>query len=89
MFAEIDLLCALSACAQGAVAVPCGAREPVSSYGLQVEVFSARQDILGRFQWNPLPVAEYQGRHGLVHVIGGQSTRPQVSVTSTTTSHLM
>jgi uncharacterized protein YcgI (DUF1989 family) len=67
-FAEIDLLCALSACPGGDLSVPLwgpDARDPIDTcHPLGVEVYSLDPDVLEG--WQSPPVADYKGVHGLL-----------------------
>ncbi|RSM40581.1 urea carboxylase-associated family protein [Amycolatopsis balhimycina DSM 5908] len=66
-FAEVDLLCALSACPGGDLSVPLwgpDARDPIGTcHPLGVEVFAPRAELLA--DWRPPERAAYRGLHGV------------------------
>ena len=62
LFAEIDLLAALSTCPGG----DCGAghsSDEADCFPLRVEIYRATQDVLEK--WHPHLVNGYSGRHGV------------------------
>lgn len=68
LFAEIDLLCAVSTCPHGDMSVPIwgpGAVADVSEIcrPIAIEVFDLDPDVLAG--WSPPRVAEYRGKHGM------------------------
>src|SRR5581483_5689635 len=66
-FAEIDLLCAVSTCPGGALAIPLwgpDARDPISvCRPLGIEVSQPAAELLEG--WHPPAPSEYRGLHGL------------------------
>ena len=66
-FAEIDLLCAISACPGGDLSVPLwgpDARDPIDvCRPLGVEVYAVDDRLL--HGWKPPEVASYGGAHGM------------------------
>lgn len=66
-FAEIDLLCALSACPHGDLSVqmwgPTRADPTTTCRSLAVEVYRPAAELLAG--WTSPPTANYRGRHGL------------------------
>lgn len=66
-FAEIDLLCALSACPGGDLSVPLwgpDARDPIDvCRPLGVEVYKLDAGLIA--EWTPPATADYKGAHGL------------------------
>lgn len=66
-FAEIDLLCALSACPGGDLSVPLwgpDARDPIDvCRPLGIEVYKPDPELIA--SWTPPVTANYQGAHGL------------------------
>jgi hypothetical protein len=67
LFAEIDLLCAISACPGGDLSLPMwgpDARDPIEvCRPLGIEVYSLPQDLLAG--WKPPESPAYRGGHGL------------------------
>jgi uncharacterized protein YcgI (DUF1989 family) len=70
-FAEIDLLCALSACPHGDLSVQMwgpARGDPLSTCrALAVEVYEPPQDLLAG--WTPPPPAAYAGLHGMMQPV--------------------
>jgi uncharacterized protein YcgI (DUF1989 family) len=66
-FAEIDLLCAISACPHGDMSVqmwgPDAGDPTITCRPLAIEVFSVDDELLK--DWRPPQVADYAGVHGL------------------------
>ncbi len=71
-FAELDLLCALSACPGGDLSVPLwgpDARDPIGvCRPLGVEIYKLDETLIAG--WNPPEIAPYKGLHGM-HVEKG------------------
>lgn len=67
IFAEIDLLCAISTCPGGDLSIPLwgpGARDPIEvCRPLGVEVYDAPEGLLEG--WKPPERSDYRGNHGL------------------------
>jgi hypothetical protein len=68
IFAEIDLLCAISTCPGGDLSIPLwgpDARDPIEvCRPLGVEVFEPKAELLDG--WKPPERSDYKGSHGLV-----------------------
>ena len=61
LFAEIDLLGALSACPAGDCSIGSRAGDPVACHPLKVEIYRPRDSVLRG--WKPAAAVSYAGRH--------------------------
>ena len=68
-FAEIDLLCAISACPHGDLSVPVWGADAADAGStcrpLAIDVYDVPADLLDG--WTPPKVADYRGEHGLAY----------------------